>query len=108
MRQMLVLAVVVAVVTTVGSTAWACGGHEARAADCLERLFGDSHVTGMADHSLTVSAGGESMTAHGADDTMVERLTEFLTAHGVTQTSADPCASGSDAQNLFDDQNLAG
>ncbi|MBI5367322.1 MAG: hypothetical protein HZA54_09815 [Planctomycetes bacterium] len=108
MRTLIAASLLVGLVLGAAGPAFACGGHESRAADCLERLFGDSHVAGMSDHRLTVSVDGETMTATGAEQGMVDQLANFLLEHGVEQTSADPCDRTSDAHNLFDDSNLAG
>ncbi|MBI3268165.1 MAG: hypothetical protein HYZ53_04025 [Planctomycetes bacterium] len=110
MRNLMLALVVVGVVVALAPAAMACGGHESRAADCLERLFGSdgSHVSGMSDHALTVTVDGQSQTAHGTEQNMIDQLSDFLLSHGVTQSSADPCDRTSNAQNVFESNNLAG
>ncbi|MBI3272190.1 MAG: hypothetical protein HYZ53_24570 [Planctomycetes bacterium] len=108
MRCWVGVAFVVAVLATATPWAGACGGHEARAADCLATLFGDNHVSGSGDHTLTVTANGESMSVHDRDTVMVERLSAFLVDHGVPMVGGDPCDNLHDEANIFEDVNLAG
>ncbi|MBI3268166.1 MAG: hypothetical protein HYZ53_04030 [Planctomycetes bacterium] len=106
----LAMVVAVGLVALTSAPVLACGGHESRAADCLERLFGSdgSHVSGMSDHALTVTVDGQSQTAHGTEQNMIDQLSDFLLSHGITQTSTDPCDRTSNAQNIFESNNLAG
>ena len=108
MRTVLMSMAILGLVAAMPVAAMACGGHEARAADCLEKLFGQSYESSRGDHSLTVSVDGQSHTAHGAEQSIIDSLEQFLTDHGVQMTSADPCDSTSNAHNVFQDENLAG
>ncbi|MBI3268483.1 MAG: hypothetical protein HYZ53_05630 [Planctomycetes bacterium] len=109
MRNLAAVALVIGLVVILSPAAMACGGHEARAADCLERLFGsDSHISGSSDHALTVTVDGESFTGHGAEQGIIDQISDFLLSHGIQQTSQDPCDRTSNAQNVFETNNLAG
>lgn len=112
MRCLALATIVVGLVVALAPAAMACGGHESRAADCLTKLFGDnlngSTIT-LSDHRLDISlSDGSSASGQGAEQSILNSVVDFLLAHGVQQTSQDPCDGNTHAKDVFEDENLAG
>ncbi len=113
MRTLAALILVAALGLCLSPVAQACGGHEARAADCLDQLFGEhggDFSSGTSSHrvTITLSSGQSHTTGSGTEDEIVEDALGWLAAHGITPTNDDCGGAGVQEIDLFENAELCG
>jgi hypothetical protein len=114
MRIAIGWALVLAVAVVAAPCASACGGHEARAADCLEQLFGehgDDFTYSTTDHQVHLTnteTGATHSTVSGTEDAIVEDALNWLASQGITPSNDDCRGNGVQAIDIFENAELCG
>ncbi len=114
MRHLAALGLILGVVVFTSPSILACGGHEARAADCLEQLFGehgDDFTYTTSDHQVNLTltdSGATHSTTSGTEDAIVEDALNWLASHGITPSSDDCRGNGVQEIDIFENAELCG